>query len=239
MTSIAKPSRESRSRAISRRWSLSWPVSRRPVSSWTALAIVTNGEFSFDALLGRPHPVETRIRLLSTETPAIFVLFDILLDASGKSLARRPLSERRDALDRFFASAKRQRALKLSPFTLKLAEARNGCIKVARRLTASWPSAVTAPTFPASGRCSRSSNAASPTAWWAASVSHWQPRGGLALARALRSDGMLDHVGFTSTIANKDRAELTARLEALICPPGFTGKAQGGQSRWSTEHSGG
>jgi ATP-dependent DNA ligase len=53
------------------------------------------------------------------------------------------------------------------------------------------------------------------------------------------SDGMLDHVGFTSTIANKDRAELTARLEALICSPGFTGIAPGGQSRWSTEHSGG
>jgi ATP-dependent DNA ligase len=41
------------------------------------LTIVTNGEFSFDALLARLHPAETRIRLLSTETPAIFILFDI------------------------------------------------------------------------------------------------------------------------------------------------------------------
>ena len=50
-------------------------------------------------------------------------------------------------------------------------------------------------------------------------------------------DGKLDHVGFTATIANKDRAALTEKLEALIAPPGFTGKAPGGPSRWSTERS--
>ena len=42
------------------------------------------------------------------------------------------------------------------------------------------------------------------------------------------TQGKLDHVGFTATIANKDRAALTAKLEALIAPPGFTGKAPGG-----------
>ena len=87
------------------------------------LVIVSRGEFSFDALLQRIHPAETRIRFLSAETPAIFILFDILLDASGNNLIEAPLSERRAALETFFASAKRQHALKLSPLTLKLAEA--------------------------------------------------------------------------------------------------------------------
>jgi ATP-dependent DNA ligase len=50
-------------------------------------------------------------------------------------------------------------------------------------------------------------------------------------------DGRLDHVGFTATIANKDRAALTAKLEALVAPPGFTGKAPGGPSRWSTDRT--
>lgn len=50
--------------------------------------------------------------------------------------------------------------------------------------------------------------------------------------------GQLDHVGFTSTIANEDRAALTAKLEALRGGLGFTGKAPGGLSRWSTERSG-
>ena len=51
------------------------------------------------------------------------------------------------------------------------------------------------------------------------------------------SDGLLDHVGFTSSIAAKDRAAWTAELEGLIEPPGFTGDAPGGPSRWSTERS--
>ena len=46
------------------------------------LAIVSGGEFSFEALLQRIHPAESRIKRLAAETPAIFILFDLLLDAS-------------------------------------------------------------------------------------------------------------------------------------------------------------
>ena len=49
--------------------------------------------------------------------------------------------------------------------------------------------------------------------------------------------GLLDHVGFTSSIHDDDRSALTKRLQALIKPPGFTGKAPGGPSRWSTKRS--
>jgi ATP-dependent DNA ligase len=52
------------------------------------------------------------------------------------------------------------------------------------------------------------------------------------------ADGKLDHVGFTSTITDADRPALTRKLEKLRGPPGFTGKAPGGPSRWSTERSG-
>jgi hypothetical protein len=43
---------------------------------------------------------------------------------------------------------------------------------------------------------------------------------------------------FTSTIANEERAVLTEKLENLGGGSGFTGKAPGGPSRWSTERSG-
>ena len=49
--------------------------------------------------------------------------------------------------------------------------------------------------------------------------------------------GLLNHVGFTSAIAAKERDALTAKLEKLIEPPGFTGSAPGGPSRWNTERS--
>jgi len=50
-------------------------------------------------------------------------------------------------------------------------------------------------------------------------------------------EGLLDHVGFTSSIRSEDRQPLTKRLEKMVKPPGFTGKVPGGLSRWSTKHS--
>lgn len=50
-------------------------------------------------------------------------------------------------------------------------------------------------------------------------------------------DGLLHHVGFCATGSPKGREALTKKVEALIAPPGFTGKAPGGPSRWSTERS--
>jgi ATP-dependent DNA ligase len=51
-------------------------------------------------------------------------------------------------------------------------------------------------------------------------------------------DGLLHHVGFISGFKAADRRELTEKFEALMKPPGFTGNAPGGPSRWSTERTG-
>ena len=61
---------------------------------------------------------------------------------------------------------------------------------------------------------------------------------GSLLLGLYNEEGKLDHVGFTATITNAERPALTKKLEALIAPPGFTGKAPGGPSRWSTERTG-
>ena len=50
-------------------------------------------------------------------------------------------------------------------------------------------------------------------------------------------EGVLHHVGFTSALPAKERPALTKTLESLIEPPGFTGNAPGGPSRWATERS--
>jgi ATP-dependent DNA ligase len=57
-----------------------------------------NGREDFDALGQRIHPAETRIKLLSTETPAVYVAFD-LLAREEEPLLTRPLTERRAALE--------------------------------------------------------------------------------------------------------------------------------------------
>jgi ATP-dependent DNA ligase len=51
-------------------------------------------------------------------------------------------------------------------------------------------------------------------------------------------EGLLNHVGFTSAFKASERRALTKKFEALKKPPGFTGNAPGGPSRWSTERSG-
>jgi ATP-dependent DNA ligase len=49
--------------------------------------------------------------------------------------------------------------------------------------------------------------------------------------------GLLDHVGFTSSFNAEQRQELKKIVEPLIKAPGFSGKAPGGPSRWSTRRS--
>ncbi|MEZ0447361.1 ATP-dependent DNA ligase [Cellulomonas sp. ICMP 17802] len=52
----------------------------------------------FEALLQRVHPAESRVRLLSVETPALLVLFDVLA-LGDDDLTSRPFSERRAVLE--------------------------------------------------------------------------------------------------------------------------------------------
>jgi ATP-dependent DNA ligase len=56
----------------------------------------------FDALGQRIHPAASRIERLSVETPAVYVVFD-LLAREDESLLERPLSERRAALEQLLA----------------------------------------------------------------------------------------------------------------------------------------
>jgi ATP-dependent DNA ligase len=45
------------------------------------------------------------------------------------------------------------------------------------------------------------------------------------------ANGLLNHVGFTSSFGEGEKAALTRKVEALKQPPGFTGNKPGGLSR--------
>lgn len=60
---------------------------------------------------------------------------------------------------------------------------------------------------------------------------------GSLLLGLYNDEGELDHVGFTSSIQARDRPALTTKLKRMIKQPGFTGRAPGGPSRWSTKRS--
>ena len=65
------------------------------------IVIRSGAGLDFDALLQRIHPAASRIQRLSQETPATYMVFDLLVDSKGRSLADRPLSARRMALQEF------------------------------------------------------------------------------------------------------------------------------------------
>jgi ATP-dependent DNA ligase len=203
------------------------------------IVIEIGGNASFDALQMRLHPAESRIRKLSMETPARLILFDMLVAPGGKIMLERPLADRRDALEAFLSKAPNA-ALHLSPFTTNIATARqwlqgagHGSTDgvVAKRLDEPYR-----PGERAMIKVKRLRTADCVVGGFR--YLNGRRQVGSLLLGLYNDQGQLDHVGFTSTIANDDRAELTSKLEALRGGPGFTGKAPGGPSRWSTERSG-
>ena len=83
-------------------------VRRLPVSRVVLdgeIVVDVDGHLSFDDLLQRIHPAESRVRRLGAETPAMLLAFDLLVDGDGASLIDRPLPERRRRLEALLAGA--------------------------------------------------------------------------------------------------------------------------------------
>jgi ATP-dependent DNA ligase len=205
------------------------------------LVIPVGGSLSFDALQMRLHPAASRIRRLSLETPATLIAFDCLLQPDGTRLLEQPLSVRRAALEAMFAASPDgavDGGLLLSPYTRKRSEAQrwlsgaHGALDgvVAKRIDEPYQSGVramlkvkplrTADCVVGGFRYAKDSKEV-----------------GSLLLGLYNDRGLLDHVGFTASIARAQRKTLTKKLEALRSPPGFSGKAPGAPSRWSNGRS--
>jgi ATP-dependent DNA ligase len=203
------------------------------------LAIEIDGHFSFDALQMRLHPAESRVRRLAAETPATLIAFDLLVGPDGVALLDQPLRRRRAALEELVANFGNSPRLLLSPMTRDpedagrwLAQVGKGALDgiVAKSLDDPYRSGERAMV---KVKPRRSADCVVAGFRY---LSNRREVGSLLLG--LYDDaGRLNHVGFTATIANAERADLTRRLEALREAPGFTGNAPGGPSRWSTTRS--
>lgn len=203
------------------------------------IVIPVDGDLSFDSLLQRIHPAASRVEKLSKGTPSIFIVFDLLVDAAGEKLVQRPLSERRRALEAFGKKFLRgSKSVRLSPGTKDLAVAKKWFHMgvgldgiVAKRDDLAYQSG---------NRDGMQKIKTQRTADCVVGGFRYLEKKrvvGSLLLGLYDSAGKLDHVGFTSSIHDEDRKSLTKKLEALIKPPGFTGKTPGGPSRWSTKRS--
>src|SRR5689334_11565392 len=208
--------------------------------------IIRSGSgLDFDSLLQRIHPAESRIRKLAAQTPSTFLAFDLLVSDKGRSLAAEPLSARRMALQEFaaenFTASKSQAGVHLSPATSDLNTARNWIRSgashgldgvVAKRLDCEYTSGE---------RTGMVKIKRIRTADCVVGGFRYAQKGGEVgslLLGLYNAEGLLDHVGFTASFKTEQRRKLKKIVEPLGGGEGFTGRAPGGPSRWSTERSG-
>lgn len=204
------------------------------------LIVARERTLHFDELLQRIHPAESRIRKLAKETPATLVIFDLLVNERGVDLTGRALDERRAELERFaqkFLAAHER--IRLSPRTRDFDTAKFWFKRMAGPLDGIIAKRVDRP-YASGERDSMLKIKNLRTADCVVGGFRYGTKQRLvgSLLLGLYDDGLLHHVGFTSGIPAAEKPDLTKRLQALIQPPGFTGSAPGGPSRWSTERSG-
>ena len=200
------------------------------------LIIRVDGALSFDALQMRLHPAESRIRKLAAQIPAELMLFDCL-QSGAKGLRDAPLRERRAALESFHRRARRD-GLMLSPATEDRASATTWLDGAGGDLDGVVAKRLDEPYRPGE----RAMLKVKPARTADCVVGGFrygagERQIGSLLLGLYDEAGKLNHVGFTSAIPAVDKPALTARLEKLIAPPGFTGNAPGGPSRWSDGRS--
>jgi ATP-dependent DNA ligase len=203
--------------------------------------VVPRGKIiSFDDLLQRIHPAQSRVRKLAAETPALLIVFDILVADNGKTLLKQLLPARRKTLESFAKKYLRgQKKIRLSPATAKLADAKRWLAQVGGTLDGITAKRCDLP-YQSGNRLGMQkikNYRSADCVVGGFRYNEGTKTVGSLLLGLYDEKGLLDHVGFTSSLKRDEKKALTAKLEPLIAPPGFTGGKPGGPSRWSTKRS--
>jgi ATP-dependent DNA ligase len=197
------------------------------------LYIQEGDHFDFDALLQRIHPAESRVRRLARETPASYVLFDLLVDGKD-ALHEQPFRKRREHLEHFFErNFSESEDIVLSPATQAIENAERWLEGSLARIDG-----VIAKRDVPYAFGSRDAVAKIKRQYTAdCVVGGFRKRQDGVIASLLlglyNDEGTLDHVGFVGSMSADQRKRAAALLEPIVAPPGFTGAAPGGPSRWT------
>jgi ATP-dependent DNA ligase len=205
------------------------------------LVVPEDEALSFDELLMRIHPAESRIRKLSREHPALYIVFDLLVDDQGRSRVEENLGTRRAALEAFATKHFREHpTFRVSPVTRSRRDVDAWFEALGSGLDGAIAKRIDLP-YQSGERTGMQKYKRMRTADCVVGGFRYGSKTevvGSLLLGLFDDAGLLHHVGFSSNIAASQRTAVTTRLEKLVGGPGFTGQAPGGPSRWSTERSG-
>ena len=208
------------------------------------LVIPAKRGFSFDNLLQRIHPAESRIRRLAVETPALYIAFDLLV-RNGIDLAGMKLSDRRRKLEDFAKKCFAQSStFRLSPASTKLTDARRWLKTNGGGTDGVMAKRLDLP-YQAGNREGMQKIKMHRTADCVVGGFRYGERPqsagkgliGSLLLGLYDDEGLLHHVGFTSGIKAAEKKGLTEKLEKIKAERSFTGNTPGAPSRWSTKRS--
>lgn len=200
------------------------------------IVIPVSGRLSFDDLLLRVHPAASRVNKLAAEHPAMLILFDMLADERGKSLVDLNLQDRRVRLEAFAKKyLPQQVSIRLSPATTKIAAARKWFKAVGGNLDGIIAKRLDLP-YRSGERDGMQKIKHRRTADCV--VGGFRYAQGKAVVGSLLlglydAQGLLNHVGFTSSFKAAERQRVTEIVEPLMGGAGFSGRAPGGPSRWN------
>ncbi|MDQ6930239.1 MAG: ATP-dependent DNA ligase, partial [Candidatus Eremiobacteraeota bacterium] len=199
------------------------------------LVVPVEDRLDFDQLLQRIHPAASRVKTLAQKFPATFLVFDLLVDETGKEVWQEPLHARRRHLERFAKQFDGQPQLRLSPATQDPQTMKR------------WLGAVGGAL---DGIIAKDVNAVYATGLRTAAVKVKRMRtadcvvGGYRPSKDGKSigsmllglydeSGGLDYVGFCSGLSAKEKQGLLGQLKTLHGPNAFTVRSPGGPSRWN------
>ena len=210
------------------------------------IVIATARGLDFDALQLRLHPAASRVAKLAKETPASFVAFDVLA-IGGKSLMARPQAERREKLEALLAKPKPP--LYVTPTTRD----RSVALDWLNRFEGAGLDGVVAKPLglvylPGKRAMIKVKHAR--TADCVVAGFRWHKSGkdavGSLLLGLYDDDGVLQHVGVTSSFTMATRKQLVRELAPLrknameehpwrewAGAAAESSRMPGGQSRWS------
>jgi ATP-dependent DNA ligase len=198
------------------------------------LVLPVGEALSFAALQMRLHPAASRVEKLARETPAQFMLFDCL-QLGETDLLQKPLAQRREALEGFVSGSTSDRLL-LSPVTTDREIAEQWFAQSGGALDGVVAKRLDQPYEPGERvmikvKQQRTADCV---------VGGYRLSGkkvGSLLLGLYDGEGKLNHVGYTSSFSDEDRAALLPKLEPLQGASAFTGSSPGGASRWSDGRS--
>ena len=206
------------------------------------IVIVIDGKLSFDDLLMRIHPAEKRVRKLAAETPARLLVFDLLVDERGTDITGLPLRERRQRLDALMKEIGTSTVLELSPASTDRRQAERWMLEFASIGCDGVVAKLAGEPYHSGDREAMRKIKRMRTADCVVGGFRYASKDASAIGSLLlglyNDNGLLDHVGFAASFTANERAELKEVIEQLKGGPGFTGRAPGGPSRWSTDRWG-